>query len=196
MMRQKQLVELNDSVLVVIDVQRPFVQKLPPDTQGEMVARIGWLVQVAVALSVPLLVTAEDIPNCGGVVPEVAACLPEETAVYNKLTFNLADQPDILAAIVGMGRKTAVLVGLETDVCVAQSALGLLAAGFNVAAVVDAVGSPGLGQEVGLGRMQAAGVALLSAKSLYYEWIRTVPRDNAFKVAHLQHIPLPQSILL
>lgn len=196
MMLQNQLIDRDDSVLVVIDVQRPFVQKLPSAAQGELVARIGWLVQVAVALQVPLLVTAEDIPNCGGVVPEVAVCWSREMAVYNKLTFNLAAQPDILAALGEMGRKTAVLVGLETDVCVAQSALGLLAAGFHVATVVDAVGSPGLGQEVGLARMQAAGVVLLSVKSLYYEWIRTVPRDDTFKATHLRHIPMPQGLIL
>lgn len=195
-MLQTQLIDLDDAVLVLIDVQASFVRKLPLAMQGELVARVSWLAQVAVALGVPLLVTAEDIPNCGGVVPEIAACLPEKTAVYNKLSFNLAAQPDILAAMVGMGRKTAVLVGLETDVCVAQSALGLLAAGFQVATVVDAVGSPDLGQEIGLARMQAAGVVLLSVKSLYYEWLRTVPHDDAFKAIHLARIGLPPSVTL
>ena len=66
------------------------------------------------------------------------------------------------------------MVGLETDVCVAQSALGLLQEGFDVVAVADACGSPGTAHEFGLERMRGAGVMVTSAKTVYYEWVRTV----------------------
>lgn len=193
---QSQLVDVEDSVLLIIDVQSIFVEKLTADKQIELVERIGWLAEVAIALKVPLLVTAEDVDNCGGVVPELAKRLPQETAVYNKLVFGLADQPDILGAVHATGRGTAVLVGLETDVCVAQSAIGLRQAGFKTAVVIDAVGSPGLGQEVGLARMQQAGTVLLSTKSLYYEWVRTVARDAHVKQTALATVQFPNGLIL
>ncbi|MEM7111650.1 MAG: isochorismatase family protein [Chloroflexota bacterium] len=187
---QTELVNVADSILIVIDVQPLFVNKLEPQQQTALVERISWLVDVAVALDVPLVVTAEDLANCGGLMPELAGRLPKETAVYDKQIFGLADQADILAAVRETGRETAVLIGLETDVCVAHSALGLLQAGYKVATVVDAVGSPGLGQEIGLARMRGAGVVMLSCKSLYYEWVRTVARDNTIKKEHLLNFEL------
>lgn len=192
---KSQLLSVDDSVLVVIDVQALFVEKLTQPQQVALMERVSWLVDVAQALAIPLVVTAEDIPNCGSVVPELAERLPAETAVYDKHVFGLAAQPDILAAVRETGRKTAVLIGLETDVCVAHSAIGLLQAGYKVATVVDAVGSPELGQEIGLARMRGAGVVLLSTKSLYYEWVRTVSRDDVMKQALLT-TPMPHGLTL
>ena len=82
------------------------------------------------------------------------------------------------------GRTTAILVGFETDVCVAQSAIGLLGQGYRVVVVADATGSPGTGHGFGLERMRGAGVLLSSVKGVYYEWVRTVQRDRAFWEQH------------
>ena len=102
-----------------------------------------WVIKVANWLGVPLIVTAEDIPRTGNVSGEVAEILPSDTKIYNKMTFGLADQPDILEAVQQTQRKTAVMIGYETDVCVTHSALGLMDLGYRVAVVADATGSPG-----------------------------------------------------
>jgi nicotinamidase-related amidase len=71
-----------------------------------------------------------------------------------------------------------VLVGFETDVCVYQSAIGLLDAGLRVMAAEDATFSPGEMHERGLARLRDAGVALTHCKALAYEWVRTVERTG------------------
>ena len=81
------------------------------------------------------------------------------------------------------------LCGLETDVCVAQSALGLLDAGKRVVVVEDAVASPGTGHAQGLARMARAGVELIGVKGLGYEWLRTVERATEFGVASERDAP-------
>ena len=172
------LIDYEDSVLIVIDVQDSFLAKLPVLENRFLVSRIGWLVQVAAALDIPLVVTAEDIPNMGGVSTGIEAKLPPDLQVYNKMIFGLVDNPEILGAVKAAGRKTAILVGLETDVCIAHSALGLLGLGYQVAVVADATGSPGDAHQYGLQRMQAAGVVITSIKSLYYEWVRTVKHSE------------------
>ena len=177
---QNSLIDVDDSVLIVIDVQDYFLAKLPPEAAGYLVDRIGWIVEVAVRLKVPIVVTAEDIPRLGGVVPAITNKLPPESFVFNKMVFGLGADQDIVAALEDTGRNTAVVVGLETDGCVAQSALGLVQRGFEVVLLADATSSPGSGHEVGLERMRRAGVLVSSVKSLYYEWIRTVARDNQF----------------
>ena len=116
--------------------------------------------------------------------PQLADALPQGTLVYNKMSFGLAADPEIVAAVERTGRRTAVLVGLETDVCIAQSAIGLLQRGYRVAALADVTGSPGTGHALGLGRMRDAGVALLGLKGLCYEWLRTVDQADRFRARY------------
>ena len=88
------------------------------------------------------------------------------------MVFGLWGQEDIRAAVEATGRDCFVLAGLETDVCVAQSALGLRAAGYQVAVVADACASPPPHHENGLRRLQGSGVVLTAVKTVFYEWLR------------------------
>ena len=128
--------------------------------------------------------------------PQVVRAMPAGIQVHNKIVFDLAADPAILAAVVQTGRRTAVLVGLETDVCVAHSALGLLRRGYQVAVVADATGSPGAAHEVGLERVAGAGALVTSVKSLFYEWIRTVERARQFRIATARTLPIPEGVRL
>jgi nicotinamidase-related amidase len=188
------LVDCDDSILIVVDVQPAFLDKLPALDRRPLVDRIRWLVGVATWLRIPLVVTAEDLPHLGGVAPEIAQVLPD-TPTHNKMIFNLAGDPEILAAVARTDRKTAVLVGLETDVCVAQSALGLLEHGYRIVAVADATGSPGAAHTAGLDRMRDAGVVIIHTKNLYYEWLRTVDQVHRFRT-ECADLPVPEGMRL
>jgi nicotinamidase-related amidase len=167
------LLEANDSVLIVIDIQDHFLEKLPAPESELLVRRACWLIAVARWRGIPLIVTAEEA-NEQPVSQRIMESLSPGTPVFDKHSFGLAHQPDILAAVEGTGRKTAILIGLETDVCVTHSALGLLEKGYRVAVVADATGSPQNGHEIGLARMKNAGVVVVSAKSLFYEWMQNL----------------------
>jgi hypothetical protein len=146
---------------------------------------VAWLAGVATALGIPVTFTEEDAPRNGPTDPAVLVRAPG-APVFAKHVFGLADQPDILAALtVGVDRRrTVVLAGLETDVCVTHSALGLLDRGCRVAVVADATFAPGAMHEHGLARMRGAGVMLLHAKGVYYEWVRTLAEARRFEAAH------------
>jgi nicotinamidase-related amidase len=175
----RSLINADNSVLIVIDVQDAFLNKLPKVDSEKLVNRACWLIKVAEWLKIPVLVTAEEL-NEQPLAPKFVQSLLAGTPVFNKMVFGLAHQPDILAVVEQTGRKTAVLIGLETDVCVAQSALGLMEQGYRVAVVADVVGSPQNGQEIGLERMREAGAVVVSLKSLFYEWMRTVEQVTRF----------------
>ncbi len=170
----QQLTDRDDSVLVVIDVQESFIEKLDAGIAGPLLNRIRWVVEMAVRLEIPLVVTAEDIEGHGATVPHVAEAFPDGTMEHNKMTFGLCGDPAILGAIESTGRRTAVLVGLETDVCVMQSALGLLQEGFRVVVLSDATGSPGDCHQAGISRMRDAGTVVSTVKGTFYEWVRTL----------------------
>ncbi len=91
-----------------------------------------------------------------------------------KPTFGVTGSPAIAEAIAETGRGTAVLVGFETDVCVAQSAVGLRSAGLRAVIVDDACFSPGEMHARGLARAAQDGVEVNHAKGVAYEWVATV----------------------
>jgi nicotinamidase-related amidase len=183
------LLAADDSFLAVIDVQDAFLAKLPSPESERLLNNICWIINLAQWIQIPLIVTAEEYPE-QPLADKLIHTLPLHTQIFNKMIFGLADQPDLFAAVEHTQRKTAVLVGLETDVCITHSAIGLLEKGYRVAAVVDAVGSPAPGQEIGLARMQNAGVIMVNMKSLFYEWLRTVEAVNRF------HQELPEMRVL
>ena len=166
------LFDRSKSCLIVIDVQQYFLDKLPLDWRGPLVARIAWLIRLAQALEIPVIATAEDIANDGPLVPELTKELPPGTVVHDKMVFGLTGQAAILDDVRRHGRSECVLVGLETDVCIAHSAIGLMQEGFRVAVVDDATGSPPPHHEAGLRRIAAAGGVITNAKGIHYEWVR------------------------
>ena len=193
---KSRLIDVDDSVLVVIDVQDSFLKKFSEGERKLLKIRIGWVVDVAVRLGVPVVAMAEEIPAMGSVSPCILQKFPADTSIFNKMTFGLAADEKIIAAIHITGRKIAILVGLETDVCVAHSALGLQQKGYQVAVVADATGAPGKAHEYGLDRMKQAGVVISNVKSLFYEWIRTVDRCVEFMEKYEKEIGEPQNIIM
>ena len=179
----RNLVDVNDSLLIVIDIQDSFLEKYDDAVSQAMVGKVAWLLKFAHALGVPIVAMAEDINNAGSLTQPILDALPDGTLVHNKNVFGLCDNPEILAAAELTGRKTAVLVGLETDVCVAHSALGLLRNGYQVVALKDGMATTQGDEEVGLSRMHSAGVVISSIKSIHYEWLRSVSNTDAVYAA-------------
>jgi nicotinamidase-related amidase len=175
--------DADDCVLAVIDTQDGFLRKLPDEEAAALVDRIRWLCRLAGWLHVPVVVTEEEPGVNGETATPVTSALAPDTVRHVKPVFDLSACPAILADVDRHARSAVVLCGLETDVCVAQSALGLLEAGKRVAVVEDAVGSPGAAHAQGLARMARAGVELVGVKGLAYEWLRTVERASEFRAA-------------
>lgn len=166
------LTDRDDSLLIVIDVQQTFLDKLETDLAQLIVNRIQWLVRAAAQLRVPIIATAENKKELGGTVWEIARFFPTKTMEHDKTYFGLPGHSRILSDVKKTGKNTAVLVGLETDVCVMQSAMGLLQNGFRVVVLSDATASPGPCHQAGILRMQNAGVIISTVKGLFYEWVR------------------------
>ena len=171
---RKTLVEVEDSLLVVIDIQDYFLNKYDNAKTQNLIGKVAWLLAVAQHLDVPVVAMAEDIENVGPLNRTIQEALPAGTQIHNKDFFGLAGNPEILAAVEATGRKTAICVGMETDVCVAQSAVGLAGKGYRVVTLKDAVATTEADEEIGLSRMREAGVVVTSVKALYFEWLRSV----------------------
>jgi nicotinamidase-related amidase len=176
------LVDHTDSVLVVVDTQPGFVDYdgIPETTRAasaRTVERIAWLAGFAGMLDVPVVAVEEDPARNGSTHEHVAERLPAGTPVQVKDAFSLSACPAAVEAIRVTGRKTLVLVGYETDVCVAQSAIELHDVGYRVVAPADLTYSGSADEHRrGLERMLHAGIEPNSFKGLVFEWMRTIAR--------------------
>lgn len=182
------LIDRDDCALVIIDVQTDFYppKRLDVDRQRfhDMVRRIAWITSVADRLEIPVVVTEEDPDHSGHTVPEIREVLPAKAVTLPKNAFAVWDNPAIAAAIEATGRTTMILVGIETDICVAHSAIQLHHAGKRVVVVDDAAYSPGQAHDRGLRRLAARGIETLSTKELFYDWVRTIEAADAFHDTH------------
>lgn len=188
------LLERDDTVLVVVDVQPGFLARswFPEEDAAaarSALDRAAWLVALSARLGIPIVATEEEPERNGTTHPDVAERLPAGTPVLRKPTFGLAGTPEIVAAVRDTGRGTVVVVGCETDVCVAQSAIGLREEGFGCVVVADATFSPGEMHARGLDRLAAAGIVRNHAKGVTYEWLRTV--QDAHTVLGDPDLPAP-----
>lgn len=172
--RGRGLIERDDSILVVVDFQDGFLRKLDEDRAERLVDRGRFVLEVAVGLGVPTFVTVEAPGSNGATTAALRARLGPDPMEHDKRVFGLCGQPDLAEAIAAQPRRTAVIIGLETDVCVLHSAASLLERGFRPVIVSDATGAPGEEHLLGLARAQALGVELVHAKGLYYEWVRSL----------------------
>ncbi|QES09893.1 isochorismatase family protein [Streptomyces venezuelae] len=193
------LIDRDDCALVIIDVQTDFYppKRIDVDRQRfhDMVRRIAWITSVADRLGIPVVVTEEDPAASGHTVPEIREVLPAKAVTLPKNAFAVWDNPDIAAAIEATGRTTMILVGIETDICVAHSAIQLHHAGKRVAVVDDAAYSPGQAHERGLRRLAGRGIETLSTKELFYDWVRTIQDADAFHDTHAD-LTLPPGVRL
>jgi nicotinamidase-related amidase len=176
------LVDRGDSVLIVVDAQRRFVRGARHEHHESVAAsaafdRLAWLAGIATLLEIPTIITEEGPDRNGPTESQLLERVDPATPIVARATFGVAACPEIVDAISGTQRKTTVLVGFDTDVCIAQSAIGLRELGFRAVVVVDATYSNHeLQHQRGLARMSDAGVERNYCKGLALEWLATIQR--------------------
>lgn len=172
------LLSAADSLLLVIDIQDRL---LPVMKDGDGVVRnTVRLLQGAEALAVPVLLTEQYPQGLGATVPLVRAAAGQAPALP-KRDFSAWDDPAIRAHIDNSGRQQMVIAGIEAHVCVLQTALQLVGAGYRVAVVMDAISSRHADSvAVARQRMTAAGVVPVTTEMCLFEWLGTAA-NPAFK---------------
>lgn len=158
------------STLLVIDIQA----RLAPHVAGHeaLIRRTQALLDAAALFGVPRLLTEHCPAQIGRVIEPIRGRFAAGE-IFEKTHFGAADHAEFVALVQDRGRHRVVITGMETHVCVMQTALGLRAAGFEVTVVADAVGSREarqLDRELALRRMEQAGCALAGTETVLFEW--------------------------
>ena len=174
--RSPLLMNRGDSALLVVDVQQRLLAAQPD--AGRVVWNTRRLLDGAKALGVPAQATEQVPEKLGPTVEALAERLPSPHA---KRAFSSAACQELLDAWRDADVRHVALAGIETHVCIAQTALDLLAEGFEPCVVVDAVGSRfAIDHETALRRLDASGVTLTTTEAVLFEWCETAA-DPAFR---------------
>ena len=163
------VLDRNRSCLLIVDVQ----ERLAPvmSDPRRVLHNCGLLMRAAQRLGLPITVTEQYPKGLGPTMVDLREYIPERGA-FPKLHFSAAADQDILAHIKGLGRDQVVIAGIETHVCVLQSALDFKSRGFEAMVVADACASRRIeSEQMGWSRMRQCGVELLSVEMALFEWM-------------------------
>ncbi len=167
------LIVKEDSVLVVVDVQ----EKLMPVIANEekVIDNVVRLLKFSQIIGLPVFLTEQE--KLGATLPEIRGLIPD-TRPIPKLVFNCFHSDEFEQAVQETGRNTLILTGVETHICVAQTALHALPQ-FTVHVVSDATSSRTVENcNIGLQRMRQAGAVITSTEMLIFELLQRAGTDE------------------
>lgn len=173
-MSHPSIVNKNDCVLVIIDIQERLLPAIC--NKDDVVKGTVRLIKGAAELGIPIILSEQYPKGLGGTTPEISEAVSEvekNGAVVKRLektTFACTNTDSFLDILEELSRDQIILCGIETHICVTQTALGLIEQGFITYVVADAVGSRKAENiEFALKRLYQAGAIILPVESVLYE---------------------------
>ena len=171
--------DIDNSVLVVVDVQEAF-RKAIPDF-AEVVSRISLAIRGFQILGRPIIVTEQYPKGLGRTADELLLSIPDDASFIEKSTFSSYAEPTFVAELEKYQAKQVVLCGVEAHVCVNQTAHDLLQDGYQVHLLTDCVASRYQhDRDAGLKKMFASDVVPSSMEMALFEMMRD-SRHEKFK---------------
>ena len=164
----------------MVDVQEAFRKAIP---DFDRIAKAtATLIEGAEAIGIPIVISEQYPKGLGETVPEVAEHLPDGVEPLEKVVFAASEAEGFDLE----GRDQVLLCGIETHVCVNQTALDLLASGVEVQVAEDAVGSRSdQNKRVGLHKMERAGAVMTSVETALFELLGRAGTDEFKRVQRL-----------
>jgi nicotinamidase-related amidase len=177
------MLDIHDCCLVVVDVQGKLAQLMVG--KEALFQNIRILIQAATILEIPIL-WCQQVPEAlGPTVPEIAGLLAAGEPI-DKASFSCCGQEQFNAQLNTLGKEQVLLCGIETHVCVYQTAMDLMEGGLDVTVVGDAVSSrTEQNKQIALARLAAEGARISSTEMALFELLRTAKHPQFRDIAKL-----------
>jgi nicotinamidase-related amidase len=160
--------EINTSLILFIDMQEKFLGAMP-DTIQDTILRQKILLESAKLLQVPVVVTEQYPKGLGHTIIEIADIFEPGWPIFEKSTFSCLGSTDVRMELKKKNFNSVILLGIENHVCVLQTAIDLLAEGFQTIILKDAVNSrKTIDMETGFETAKAAGAHLMTVESFVF----------------------------
>ncbi len=163
------LCNLQHSQLLIVDIQERLVSAMQPKVVSRMVDNSIFLLQSAGILGVPVLYSEQYPKGLGHTLSEVTAKIPESAASVSKTCFSCTDSPDF-STVLDASRNQVIIAGMESHVCILQTAMHLKQQGKEVYVVADACAARSKhNHNNAMQRMAQAGIATTNCESVVFE---------------------------
>jgi len=160
-----------DTILVIVDVQGRLAQVM--HEKELLVDALQKLIKGTQVLHIPVVWLEQNPEKMGPTIPELRELLVGRAPI-GKMSFSCCGEPAFVAQLEALGRKQVLLAGIEAHVCVYQTAAELVARGFEVEVVADAVSSRTLSnKQIGLDKARARGACMTSVEMAIFELLKT-----------------------
>lgn len=167
---EKFYLDRNNVALVIIDIQERLAVVMKE--KDKVINNCLHLVELSKLLHIPIILTEQYPKGLGPTVEEIRNALPECKPIV-KLTFSCCDEPSFLNEIKKINKKTLILSGMETHVCILQTCIGLLSGGYNVHIVKDAVCSRTKDNwKTGIEFMRDAGAVITCTETVLFQLLK------------------------
>ena len=167
-----------NAVLLVVDVQGKLAQLM--HEKEKLFKNLKIMVKGAKILQVPIIWLEQNPDGLGPTIPELAGLLKNQQSI-SKFGFSCCQNDEFSAALKAVKRKQIVLTGIETHICIYQTARDLLAKGYGVEVVADAVSSRTLANKhIALEKISKAGGIISSTEMVLFELLQ-VAEGEQFK---------------
>ena len=171
--------------LVVVDVQERLFNAMDADKRDDMVSNIKILGATALRLGTPVVITEQYPKGLGRTLPEVRALL-DGVAPLEKTAFSCCGADGFVDRLRAAESDHVILTGVEAHVCVLLTALDLLAAGFRVSVVADAVCSRrAANMEIGLAQARQAGAVITATETVVFQLLGRADTDAFREISKL-----------
>jgi isochorismate hydrolase len=187
------LLDPADTLVLLLDHQSGLFQTVKDIPVADLRRNVETIARLCTLLGIPVMTTASEPAGTNGpLMPEIHELAPHAVYVPRKGEVNAWDNDDFVAQVRATGRKTLVMAGVWTSVCVMFPALDARAAGYEVYAVIDASGDPSeMASRVSLARFVQGGVRPTTTNALLSELHRTWARPEATELAKLYGLVAP-----
>ena len=195
---KRPVIDADDAVMLLIDHQSGLFQTVGDMPMPVLRRHAAALARMATLAKLPVITTASvpQGPN-GPLIPEIHANAPHAQYVGRKGEINAWDNPDFVAAVKATGRKTLIIAGTITSVCMAFPAISAIADGYKVFVVIDASGTYSkMAEEITLARVVQAGEVPMDTAAVASELQKTWNRDDAQQWAGIYASIFPNYQLL
>lgn len=187
------LMDPSDTLILLLDHQSGLFQTVKDIPVADLRRNVEMIAKLATLLDIPVITTASEPGGTNGpLMPEIHQFAPHAVYVPRKGEVNAWDNDDFVAHVHATGRKTLIMAGVWTSVCVMFPALDAKAAGYEVYAVVDASGDPSeMASRVSIARFAQGGVKPTTTNSILSELHRTWARPEAADLGQLYGLVAP-----
>ncbi len=170
-MNEAKLLDRNDTILFVVDSQSSLMDKVVNPASIKRAQKK--IISVAKVLNVPIVVSEHYSRKLGHIIPELVETLGEDYKPLEKIIFSAFSDDKIRATIDALKRRTLLLIGIETHICILQTAITAAAAGYDVQIMLDGVSARSeIDHQTAIETFKRLNIGLTTWESAAYQWLR------------------------